>query len=93
MNGQILSTTKLDNTISAGIFVSTDTDHAQIAIVIDSANNLIVVQLPFLKVIACVSIAFDSPNACILAAAYDRHSELVVLALNTGGLFVVSPKV
>lgn len=92
LNGQLLSTLKLDNRVSAGIFVTTEEDHSQIAVVIDSDHNLLVLQLPFLKVITTIALKIDPPEAKVLSATYDQTSELIILTLSTGGLFLVAPK-
>jgi hypothetical protein len=91
-NPSQLGDLRLDSRLETPLFCTNAADHSRILVFVDADHSMFVVQLPFLKVLSCTSLKIDPPEARILQAIWDEETQTIILALNSGGIFLIAPK-
>lgn len=83
---------RLDSRLETPLFCTNANDHSRILVFVDADHYLYVVQLPFLKVLSTSLLKIDPPESRILQATWDEETQTIILALSSGGIFLVAPK-
>jgi hypothetical protein len=92
LNGQLLSRLTLEQKLSPGMIIQSGNEFGDIGIVFDNKQSLIVLQLPFLKVLSIVAIKTDGvEGSALLNAEICKENNLIVLVFSSGEVVFVTP--